>query len=327
MLSTASEWVVRMSRGPLSPEEQRLYLLWLAEDETRSADIRSTQQAWQLAGNVRKSAKAIREWDRRKSELVREKRSRTLRRRIAWISAPAFIAGILMLLWSAPTSTLPRLDNQAVAQTPIGKIEYFELPDRSHLTIAADSLMQVAFTGSNREMLLSRGEAFFEVRADASRPFIIKAGDHQVRVTGTKFNVNYDTSSSSMEVAVVEGAVVVTSHPRGQIQDEHVISAGQVVLVPSRGPLVYRRLTPSQASAWRDRQLYFEDARLSEILLEVNRYSSKPIVSMDPAINDLTLTGQFEAGDPADLLFSLSDIYKVEARDTPGRWELRTKAD
>jgi transmembrane sensor len=68
-------------------------------------------------------------------------------------------------------------------------------------------------------------------------------------------------------------------------------------------------------SAWRTRQLYFDDDRLGEVLSEMNRYAPKRLVSNTADIQALTLTGEFAAGDVDTLLFSLQKLYGVAAQD------------
>lgn len=64
------------------------------------------------------------------------------------------------------------------------------------------------FTGKERRIFLS-GEAFLDVAKDAKHKFIVSAGDMEVAVHGTRFNVNSFASDAEDEVALVEGSVEV----------------------------------------------------------------------------------------------------------------------
>ncbi|MEX5491464.1 FecR domain-containing protein, partial [Pseudomonas fulva] len=56
---------------------------------------------------------------------------------------------------------------------------------------------------------LKKGEAFFKVSHDATHPFIVHAGEGQVRVTGTQFNVwKYE---DQVRVTLLEGSVQIAS--------------------------------------------------------------------------------------------------------------------
>jgi ferric-dicitrate binding protein FerR (iron transport regulator) len=65
------------------------------------------------------------------------------------------------------------------------------------------------FTGSQRKVEL-RGEAFFTVRTDKKRPFVIHVNDITVTVVGTSFNVK--SIGSSTQVVVETGVVRVTKN-------------------------------------------------------------------------------------------------------------------
>ncbi|MGK9522743.1 FecR domain-containing protein, partial [Salmonella enterica subsp. enterica] len=60
-----------------------------------------------------------------------------------------------------------------------------------------------------RRVTLKKGEAFFNVAHDSRHPFIVRAGEGQVRVTGTQFNVwKYE---DQVRVMLLEGSVQVSS--------------------------------------------------------------------------------------------------------------------
>ena len=55
--------------------------------------------------------------------------------------------------------------------------------------------------------MLERGEAFFKVAHDASRPFVVEAEPRRIVVTGTEFDVR--RAPDALEVSVAEGHVKV----------------------------------------------------------------------------------------------------------------------
>ena len=68
--------------------------------------------------------------------------------------------------------------------------------------------MDVRFDGDNRSVSLTEGEAAFDIAHDPAHPFIVAAGDHQVEVLGTAFNVL--NHGDRFAVAVERGVVAVT---------------------------------------------------------------------------------------------------------------------
>jgi len=226
------------------------------------------------------------------------------------------------ILFLQQPDNLNHLKNHGAAQTAIGQITSYVLPDNTNMTVAANSAVEVDFSRQKRIIPLARGEVYLDVEHDREHPFVIAInGTHEVVVTGTKLNVNYDPSNNAVEVAVLEGRINVNRHT-AQLESQEM-TAGEVILFPEAGAPERRNLTPEQAAAWRVHQLFFDDARLSEILTEVNRYTPKPVVVADPELERLTLTGEFTAGDTATLRVSLQKLYGITAQDLGNQWVLR----
>jgi transmembrane sensor len=322
---TATEWIVRLNAGPLSWWDRWALNRWVAASPKHLEELEAAQALNEIAQSLAGSPVA----------------RQSLAQALAAYPAPlarhgfalpsltaAAVAAMIMVMvapWNVPS--IPRLADQSQARTGIGEITDYILPDRSQVTVAGDSTVSVAFTDSQREISLEKGEAFFDVQPDDRRPFVITAGARKVTVTGTSFNVNYLAALDEMEVAVVEGAVNVAFPSLSGGGDEtETMRAGDVILFPSTGrPLIRRNLTAQQVSAWRSRKLYFDAANLGQVLSEVNRYSTKPLISETRDIDRLMLSGQFQAGDVESLLISLQQLYGIEAREANGQWVLARK--
>ena len=111
-----------------------------------------------------------------------------------------------MAIRQQPSPSLESRSYQALK----GEKQHVQLADRSHVTLASASEVASHFTPRVRTVTLQRGEAYFEVRHEASRPFVVRAGDMTVTAVGTKFDVR--TSAGRTVVAVTEGAVDVTAN-------------------------------------------------------------------------------------------------------------------
>lgn len=328
--SSASEWTIRLSSGPLSRREERDLAHWLSERPERVRELEEMRLVQSVVRQLDRSDEAKRyAVGLTNSHTPRLGRSFEFVPRLSWRPAIALATSVVLVLVAYATikysgDISPPAPGASV-QNAINQISSHVLPDQSEVTLAADSSMRFDFTSEARKVYLDRGEAFFEVQHDTTRPFIVIAGDHAVTVTGTKFNVNYLSKDNSIEVAVVAGHINVSSlapAATAELADKTAMSVGEVILFPSRGPIVRKALTPERVSAWRDRRLNFDGTSLSQVLAEVNRYTTKPLISSDPYIDDLTLNGSFKAGDTAALLFSLQRLYGINASDIQDHWLL-----
>lgn len=322
---TAAAWLARLNAGALSPADRRALMRWLAEDPARLKDLEAVEAISRMAGNLAGSAAAR---DLLAADLRAHQANRPshLPRIVLPFAAAAMAAGVAaFLLLSPDASGPPRIKDHAGAETAIGQIVSYVLPDKSLVTVAANSAVSVDFSGGRRGVALTRGAAFFDVQHDKDRPFVITAGQRSVTVTGTRFNVNNYAAQDELEVAVVDGRVNVSYRAENGAAEILRMAAGDVILFPAAGGLVRRNLTPEQAAAWRSRKLYFDAAHLDQVIAEVNRYSAKPLVPENRDIEKLMITGQFPAGDVALVLTSLRQIYGIEARETATEWVLARK--
>ena len=117
------------------------------------------------------------------------------------------IAGIAWLLSS--------LLEKGSAEPPIvnivsvNEVKKDTLPDGSFATLNKNSVLtyRAAFKGKARKVQL-KGEAFFNVKPNKQKPFIIDVNDVQVKVVGTSFNVK--SVRGGTEIIVETGIVQVT---------------------------------------------------------------------------------------------------------------------
>lgn len=204
-------------------------------------------------------------------------------------------------------------------ETQIAEVRALNLPDGSRITLGAHSRIDVRFTEGERRLKLTGGEAFFEVQKDARRPFVVDAGETRVRVLGTKFEVH--RGQERINVAVLEGTVEVDSSqtPDSKGTPRHILKAGQQITTgrsqPNATPEPTNPNTPP--GAWRTGRLSYDNARLVEVIADVNRYYPAGITLGADELVDLKVTTAFSVGQIEPLLNSLTRALPISARRAP----------
>lgn len=94
------------------------------------------------------------------------------------------------------------------ANTAAGQKLEVVLPDGSSMTLGPSSklIYPTAFTGDVRKVFVL-GSVYADIESDAKNPFVVSAGNLDVRVLGTEFQLNSYEDDSEVEVALVEGTV------------------------------------------------------------------------------------------------------------------------
>lgn len=200
-----------------------------------------------------------------------------------------------------------------------GQTRLVTLPDGSRIALNVASALQVRYYPRRREVVLDRGEAFFQVAADAARPFTVDSGRSQVKVVGTAFNVR--VAPSRLVVKVLEGRVEVHADRAGARRQALVLGANMGVAIDS----TTSSLTPVSASAtvgdWRTGQLRFRRTSLQEVAEEVSRYLGKPVTLADPELAPLPVSAFFNTAAPEAFLQLLPDLVPVQVHRQPdGGW-------
>jgi len=179
------------------------------------------------------------------------------------------------------------------------------LADGSRLTLDAGAEVRTRFTDGRRDLVLTTGQARFEVAKDPRRPFAVAVGDHLVVATGTAFNVEHEGDGAM--VTLLEGRVEVRARRTGQVaarlqpgQGYRLAAGGDGVLIP--------QADVNQVVAWTEGQLIFQDERLETAARRVSRYSPQRPIRVSPEAGDLRVSGVF-AADDADAFVEAVSLY------------------
>lgn len=154
-----------------------------------------------------------------------------------------------------------------------------------------------------------KGKAFFDVKRNPDLEFNISSNDMVVTVLGTSFTV--DTKSGNNTVAVKSGKVAVT------------LNENKVTLLPNeKVRFVNNRFVEEIATDedvnWRNRDLSFNNARLDQVVADINLFHKDKIVLLSESGS---LDCPFTSGSLAATSFeNIIEILKVT-------YDLQTEED
>lgn len=222
-------------------------------------------------------------------ELARRRRGLLQHPLVRWGAASALAASLVLAVVGLPGGGLTGTPvSTAIAQTRV-----LTLADGSRVTLGPSSRIATAIDGKQRRVTLLAGEAFFEVAHDRSRPFWVEAGDARIQVVGTKFDVS--RAGGRVQVSVLEGVVKVHEPaPVFAKSAVRVLRASQMVetadaptSVFSAAPPAPIAVDPVPAGDWRGGRLTYIDARLGDVVADLNRYYAPGVRLADPSLADM----------------------------------------
>lgn len=209
-----------------------------------------------------------------------------------------------------------------VYATQIGERRSLILADRSRVDIDANSQISVAFTGDRRLIRILRGQAYFEVERDASRPFIVQANGRAVIATGTEFDV--DAFDDGVQVTLIKGHVLVRRTSAAEVTSSpSELEPGDQLTDRLGDPLKITHLANTlEATSWRQGKLLFNDVPLVTAVARFNRYSNTVVVA-DHTVGDIRIGGAFNVGNLRDFMAAVRAYYPVDVvSDRPGEVRL-----
>jgi len=307
----AGEWAARMDAGELTPAERERLEAWLA------ADVRHF-------GALGRSIAVLERLDRLRAVGTDAMRAMISANSPAWPhrrwvlsgGAAASLAATALLtvtLWKDRPQqqqfVAPRLD----FATKMGETRTVTLPDGSVVTLNTDSRISAGFTSALRKIQLVRGEALFNVAKNKKRPFIVVAGDTQVRAVGTTFTVRL-LRERPVQILVQEGVVEVTRRSTPNATPVRATADTQTV-VPHNAPIATRPMPYTRVArnlAWQYGQIAFDNETLEDAAVEFARYSNTKIV-VEPSVGGLTITGLFASNDPVGFAKAAASVLNLHA--------------
>ena len=175
------------------------------------------------------------------------------------------------------------------------------LPDgsKAYLNRNARLTYNKDFGQSSRNVSL-KGEAFFDITRDASKPFIIDAGKASVKVLGTSFSVSTDNPGNAVEVFVKTGTVMLSDNSGKQ---KLILEPGFIGTMDSNTCAKAINNDPNYLS-WNTDLLVFEGNSLDVVFKDLKKVFDINAVADDPLILKESITARFD-NQPQDTIMRI----------------------
>ncbi|WP_047336732.1 MULTISPECIES: FecR family protein [Pseudomonas] len=184
------------------------------------------------------------------------------------------------------------------------------LADGSQVQLNLGSTLIYSNYKDQRRVTLKKGEAFFKVSHDASHPFVVKAANGQVKVTGTQFNVwMYE---DQVRVTLLQGSVLVSSNTALHGEGFRLEPGMQASYkAGDYQPQISQTYSNDSSLAWREGKLVLDNLALTDALPLINRYLDTPVQVADANTGKIRVGGIYNTREIKSLLTSLPKVLPV----------------
>lgn len=228
-----------------------------------------------------------------------------------WITAVAATIIIAVAIQQYPEI---KVQWEADYLTDAGMRQDVELPDGSKVVLNTDTAIALDFEGDARAVRLLKGEAFFDVVHNPSRPFRVTAAFSEIEVRGTAFSVRRDHEQDA--VALERGQVKVRSlvDPKSMAD----LAPGQAIIASATAISEAHPIDSSTTFAWLKGQIVFDDQPFKVVLHELGRYYGHSVIRTNNSFDDEKVNGRYRLDDPERAIRSLATTVGATITRLPG---------
>lgn len=357
MVSRTESLLISYLENTISQEDEKLLIKWLKKHPESVKEIKDFKSLWlsaEITGASDENALKT-EWDKLWRKIDSQKIRPEISKRKVFYSLPR-IAAVFLLGAVISFAIAYRISNPTPYKstfyeidTPAGAKSKVVLPDGSTIWLNAGSNIKYAesFGKKGREVFLS-GEAFFDVKSNQSKIFVVKTSELNIKAYGTTFNVKSYPGEGTIEATLIKGSIGVTRTRFDTKKND------EVILEPNQRVVYYRKtntviknqenkedqpleqkstrveekkltyliskgIDPKEFTSWKDGTLFISSETLEDLVVKLERKYDVKIYFENETLKHLKFTGSLENETVEQVIEAIGIAakidYKIEDRE------------
>ena len=312
-LSDMDDLIGKVLAGEATAREQETVMLWRKQSEANEKYFIQLKHIFEKAGatNVQVEFDADEAWNKVKSQLHKSDVkvipiSRTPYFSPLRVAATIFlvvaISMVIYLKTAPPVQTLAVVSEKETRQDT--------LPDGS--TAFLNKKTELEFEYNPREKtrrVKLKGEAYFAVKHEEEKPFIIEADEILVRDIGTEFNLKAYPDKDTIEIIVTHGEVQFYTK-----QDPGLnLKAGEKAIYSKRTKEFYRIEKPdTNTLSYKTKVFSFNNTDLRSVVSLLNEVYNSKISLANESLYSCRLTANFKEDNPEIIVEVIAETMGLE---------------
>jgi ferric-dicitrate binding protein FerR (iron transport regulator) len=280
-----------------------------SDEEIDKKAVESIFEARGNVGHVRRLKPEDSAWKELKGQITPKHVWRELLKYAAIAVVSLFVGG--SAFW-AYTLMNPPITQYAIITAPNGQISNITLFDGTNIWLNAGSTLkyQQNFNKNGREVFLE-GEAYFDVAKNKELPFVVNAGNSQIKVLGTVFNVKAYHDEPKIETVLVEGNIEFNAQGKSIL-----LKPGEHILYSEKTNQISKtKVNTEDFTSWKGGKIYFNNETLQEITLQLERWYEVKFQFTEEHIKNYRFTGVINKDKTLDYTLKIIEaINKVDLK-------------
>lgn len=197
-----------------------------------------------------------------------------------------------------------------------GIVQHVILPDGSNIKLNNRSklIYPEHFSKDSREVFLE-GEAYFDVAHDKRHPFIVRAGELNIKVLGTKFTVNASSQMPQITATLLEGSIDVADKKKHMLMKPNQ----QLTYNVGSGKMLLTEVTnASRETRWTENIWVLSNTPLLDICQRLEQQFNVKFIIMNDELIGKSFTGEFYTNESLDSILKtmqMSTLFKYEKKE------------
>ncbi len=205
-----------------------------------------------------------------------------------------------------------KIEEPITISTANGEEYHTSLPDGSEIWLNSNSELVIRgdFNKIYRDIDLRKGEGYFKVAKDKTKPFRVFVEGTKIEALGTEFNVSRYGGAKNFKAFLVEGSIRVSKNDQ-----QAVIKPNQLFEINDRSgkSSVIEIKNPTTQYAWKTGYFEYANTPLPEIVAELSRwYNFKYTIHQD--YKNKTLTGKITKTQPFTEVLAILEFSGISYR-------------
>jgi len=303
-----------------SSEERELFENWIG-DEKNKLYFKEIKANWNASSDLSYcyDSETNEAWAKVvKKTITKPTKTRKLKIRIFQMAAT------ILILFAIGTYLVFESKQELLSNNSV--IQDYVLPDNSTVSLNKNSklLFKDGFEGKKRELWLE-GEAFFDVKRNPEKLFVVNVGKSIVKVLGTSFNIEENQEDQFIELTVKSGKV---KFKVTDLNQSVIVEKGHAVRYDLRKKEIERmgRINANYL-AWKTKILQFDQTPLREVALCLESVYDKKIIIKNKDLKELKFSASFNNQSLEKVLKVVALTFNIELKQMNQTIELHKQEE
>lgn len=305
--------------GETNKEEQKIVMSWLEEKDENRKHLDQLEQLWLESGKLKprpipvdkqlawsKLTKRIQHYEKKDSPTIQRFSKFKLSLIVSAAASVLILIGLFNGYWDSTS-----IHDETIFANTSQTVLHDTLPDGSEIHL--NQLAKLSYHNSNtKERIVTlSGEAFFSVKRDTLRPFIVHAGIGGVKVLGTSFKVKIE-DNGDIAVDVKSGRVELFKPNNTKTDTLHLIlNKNEGGMISGQQDTIIQLSSNASAFFWLDKRLSFRNKKLKDVFMSLELCYGVKIKTSDQHINNLYYSSSFVDEDVEKVIQVISKTFNL----------------